>query len=370
MINAPSNPTHKVTPPYQLEGQELPNGWTVGSIVEKRKGDTGGHHSVGYNCTSNTGEHFFLKAIDLYEPLQKRGGNILKDLQIFIHEVQGERDLLDQCRRMDRVVTVIDGGDIEELNGELLVIPIPYIIFERAVGNARSVVFSTNRATHGWCLHTLHQVAVGLWQMHGSMIAHQDVKLSNVLLFDNRKGAKISDLGRSVQQGRSVPHDQMLWPSDHSYAPPEFAYGYAIDEFNARRLAADLYLLGSCACSIFTGVSINGLLYDALHPDFRPRWQQGTYAGTFAEVLPHLKDAFERVIERVQAAIPHNAPYREDVVTMISEWCDPNPRERGHPLTRAINAKRGNIYSLERYLSKLANLATKATIFDRALLSK
>lgn len=352
------------TPPHKLEGQALPNGWTVGARLVKPDGSTGGYFSVGYECTSRTGEHAFLKAIDLYAPLERESGDVIKALQQLTQEVQGERDLLAQCRHMDRVVSAIDGGDLHELNGEKLTIPVPYIIFECATDNARSVVYATARPSHGWCLRTLHQVAVGLWQMHGSMIAHQDVKLSNVLLFAKDQGAKISDLGRSVQQGRSVPHDQHKWPGDWSYAPPEFSYGYYAAEFNVRRLAADLYLLGNCACSIFTGVSINGLLYDELPVDFHPHRQGGTYTGTFIDVLPHLKDAFERVLDRVRSAIPKAAPYHDGMMTMIREWCEPDPAERGHPLTRSIIGSHGNIYSLERYLSTLDVLAQKAVIFD------
>src|SRR5690606_20150055 len=103
------------TPPYQLEGQKLENGWMVGKRVEKQPGQTGGFFSVGYECTSASGTSAFLKAIDLYKPLQKRGGDVLKALQPFIQGVQGERELLNECRHMDRVVTVIESGDIYEL---------------------------------------------------------------------------------------------------------------------------------------------------------------------------------------------------------------------------------------------------------------
>lgn len=312
----------QLTPPHQLQGLTLSSGWLVGSKVERRAEDTGGNFSVGYECVHVTGATGFLKAIDLYEAIQDVEGDVLQNLNLFIQEVQGERALLGECRSMDRVVTAVATGDIRELNGNTLQIPVPYIIFERADSSAQRALHNAQPA-QAWCLRTLHHVAVGLWQMHGSMIAHQDVKLSNVLLFGDDVGAKISDLGRSVQQGRSVPHDDMPWPGDMAYAPPEFAYGYVPAEFNARRFASDLYLLGSCACAIFTGVSVNGLLYDELPSDFHPRWQQGGYTGTFEEVLPHLRDAFERVLEKVRAAIPEDAPHRDSVVEMISQWCDP-----------------------------------------------
>ncbi len=352
------------TPPHQLEGQILPNGWVVGARLEKQDGSTGGHFSVGYECTSREGQHAFLKAIDLYKPLANTV-DVLKALQFFIQEVQCERELLEECRRMDRVVTAVDGGDINILNGAPLQIPIPYIIFERADDTARRILYAPTRPSHGWCLRTLHQVAVGLWQMHGSMIAHQDVKLSNVLIFSGDRGAMLSDLGRSVQQGRSVPHDQAEWPGDWSYAPPEFLYGYTPAEFNVRRLAADLYLLGSAACSIFTAVSANGLLYAELPHAFRSQRQGGTYTGTFGDVLPHLRDAFEKVLDKVRSAIPQAAPYRDGMVTMIREWCEPDPSDRGHPRARAVGGARGNVYSLERYLSTLDLLAGRAAVFDK-----
>ena len=308
----------QATPPHRLEGQSLFNGWIVGKKIVKAEGATGGFFSVGYECMLAPRTPGFLKAIDLYTPMANRDGDVLKALAPFIQGVNVERELLNQCRKMDRVVSTIGTGDITVLDGEQLLIPVPFIIFERAVKNARSVVFAeTARPSHGWRLRTLHQVAVGLRQMHGSMIAHQDVKLSNILLFANEQGAKIADLGRSVQQGLIAPYDEEVWPGDWGYAPPEFVYAYKADEFNVRRLAADLYLLGSCACSIFTGATINGLLYDALDGSFRPRQQRGTYSGTFFDVLPYLKDAFEKVLGRVRESIPKKAGYRDEMVTMI-----------------------------------------------------
>jgi eukaryotic-like serine/threonine-protein kinase len=353
------------TPPYQLEGLRITGGWTVGALQIKGDNDTGGHFSAGYSCLSDAGTKAFLKAIDLYTPIMSRGGDVIKALQPLIEGVQGERDILAECRHMDRVVTAIATGDIHEIGNSKLLIPVPYIIFERAEFNARQIVFGKTRPTHGWCLRTLHQIAVGLWQLHGSMIAHQDVKLSNVLLFLENKGAKLSDLGRAVRQGRSLPHDALEWPGDNAYAPPEYVYGYTPAEFNIRRLASDLYLLGSCACSIFTNSSMNALLYADLPRDLHPMRLRGSYTGTFAEALPHLQDAFERVLAKISESIPADSPIKVKLLTMIKEWCEPDPLLRGHPQTRAINSPDGNIYSLERYLNQLDLLATKAAIYER-----
>src|SRR5271163_971721 len=129
------------TPPYQLEGLRLKSGWTVGTLQLKSDNDTGGHFSAGYLCTSDAGTKAFLKAIDLYTPIMSRGGDVIKALQPLIEGVQGERDLLTECRHMDRVVTAIATGDIHEIGDTQLLIPVPYIIFERAESNARQVVF-------------------------------------------------------------------------------------------------------------------------------------------------------------------------------------------------------------------------------------
>ena len=54
---------------------------------------------------------------------------------------------------------------------------------------------------------TLHHIAVGLQQLHGEGIAHQDLKPSNVLFFETF-GAKLADLGcaDTLKNPASSPH--------------------------------------------------------------------------------------------------------------------------------------------------------------------
>ncbi len=352
------------TPPFMLEGMTLPNDWLVGKALQKKDDDTGGFFSIGYECSSPRVRRAFLKAIDLYKWLD-RSDDVVRDLLLWAQEVQGERDLLTVCKPMDRVVTVLDTGDIRELHGARLHIPVPYIIFERAETTARRSILSDTPPMNAWRLRVLHHVAVGLRQLHSRMIAHQDVKLSNVLIFPAGAGAKISDLGRSVRQGRNIPHEMQDWPGELAYAPPEVIYGFIPEEFGARRFTADLYLLGSITCALFTGVQINAFLHDELPSEFFPPDLNGTYTGSFADVLPHLKDAFERSMARISSALPSGTPYSERLPQMIREWCDPDPRERGHPVTRAQFGGNGNTYGLERYLSDLDLLANKAELFEQ-----
>lgn len=347
-----------------LTGLVVDEGWTIGRILPKDEGQTGGHFSQGYECTSASGQKAFLKAIDLFEALSDPG-NVLAALNALADGALCEQELLTLCRKMDRVVSALAFGTIRAFRGQQLSIPVPYIIFERADGNVRHVVRANERPSYEWILRTLHHVTTGLMQLHRARIAHQDLKLSNALCFEGGNTVKIADLGRSVRQGRAVWYDQNEWPGDFAYAPPEVAYGFAQTEFNSQRLASDMYLLGSFACSLFTGLPANALLYAALPADFRPPMFKGTYAGTFENVTGHLQEAFSSVMRKIESSVPVDAPHREDVLNFIRQWCEPNPQHRGHPITRARNQSGGNVYDLERYASSLPNFAARAASFDK-----
>lgn len=343
----------------QLEGLTVEDGWTIGAHRPTEEGQTGGFFSEGYLCTSASGQRAFLKAIDLFGALKET--NVLAALNALTDGVMCEQELLKSCKRMDRVVSALAFGTIRELRGQALLIPIPYIVFECADGNVRHVVRASVRPTYEWMLRTLHQVATGLMQLHRARIAHQDLKLSNALHFDQQRTVKVADLGRSVSQGRAVWYDQVPWPGDRAYAPPEIVYGFIQAEFNDRRLGADMYLLGNFAVTLLTGVTMNALMQVALPADFQPP----AYSGTFDHVLGHLQDAFDQVMEQLAAQMPDDLPVKAALLTCIRQWCEPDPRRRGHPLTRAQQSNGGNVFELDRYVSSLPNLATRAAGYER-----
>lgn len=102
-----------------------------------------------------------------------------------------------------------------------LPIPLPFIMFELADGDVRKVIAKASQIDDAWRFNVLHDVAVGLQQLHSKKIAHQDLKPSNVLLFDaEKRGAKIGDLGRASIMGTGASHDQMTIAGAKSYAPP------------------------------------------------------------------------------------------------------------------------------------------------------
>jgi hypothetical protein len=90
-----------------------------------------------------------------------------------------------------------------------------------------------------------------------------------------------------------------------------------------------------------------------LHPDFRP----GLWTGTYQQVLPHLQDAFAKVLVRFSASV--HPQFSSELTSVVRELCSPDPAFRGHPRNRARIA---NQYSLERYITQFDRLAVQAAL--------
>ena len=88
-------------------------------------------------------------------------------------------------------------------------------------------------------------------------------------------------------------------------------------------------------------MNITSAIFARLDPKFQPR----NWAGTYEEVLPHVRRAFHDAITDLSAAI--DPLVREDIVTLISELCNPDLAKRGH--RKGLGS--GSQYSLERYKS-------------------
>jgi serine/threonine protein kinase len=267
----------------------------------------------------------------------------------YIHE----RSLLQKCasERLSHVVLALDFGEVE-VPGHGLLSRVQYLILERAESDIRTHLTTLAAIDIAWCLRSLHHVAVGMQQLHYRSIYHQDTKPSNVLVFSDGP-RKVSDLGRATRRGYSAAHDELMVPGDPVYAPPELLYSYAMPNEAQRRMACDMYHLGSLLAFFFTKVGMTtawgALLHESLYP---VNWK-----GKFDEVLPHVRDASDRAIERISNQIPEL--FRDRLTVVLRELCDPDPHLRGDPLARARSQ---NPYRLERYVSRLDRLAREAEL--------
>ncbi len=333
------------TPAKQLGGLELDGGWRVIEPIAVSGDHTGGHFSQGYIVESSGGDQGFLKALDFTKALQ--ADDPARALYAMTQAFNFERDVLLKCRGADRVVRVLADGKVV-VAGQT----VQYLIFELANGDVRSQANVSKRFNLAFALRALHHVATGLSQLHSRDIAHQDLKPSNVLLFDG-KVSKVADLGRAGYKGYVTPHEELEIAGDRTYAPLELHYHHIDPDWNRRRFGCDAYLLGSMVVFFFSGIGMTAFLFTQLHESHN--WHN--WGGTYEEVLPYVRDAFDRVMGSFQTDIPGEV--RDVIVTTVRELCEPDPRLRGHPFNRG---RAGSQYSLERYISQFDMLAKRAEL--------
>ena len=335
------------TPAESLLGLTLGNYWIVIEKLARRPYSTGGHFSEGYLVEGKQGERAFLKALDLSDALRSR--DVVTELLRMTQAYSHERDLYDFCRdcKLDRIVVAVHSG--QETVGAF---PVPYLIFELAQGDVRTHPALAMDIDLAWRLRSLHNIATGLQQLHGQDIVHQDLKPSNVLVFDE-KVSKLADLGRASKKGSPQEHDGLDVAGDLTYAPPELLYGYVSSEWNQRRFGCDAYHLGSMVVFFFTGFGATALILSKLDPSHHPR----RWSGDYADVLVHLRDAFGSALSDFKLAVPDKI--QMDIVRIVTQLCHPDPSLRGHP---GEKAGKGNPYSLRRYVTELDYLARKAEL--------
>ncbi|MGI8655578.1 MAG: protein kinase domain-containing protein [Pyrinomonadaceae bacterium] len=339
-----------VTPAQLLAGKTLDGGWVVGNMIIRPPDATGGHFSCSYNVQSKDGMPAFLKAMDYSAALNSP--DPATELQAMTKAYNFERDIVMKCRNrhLDRVVRAITSGKfhISEsgVNG-----PVEYLIFEQADKDIRGQLDMLQSFNLAWVLRSLHQMATGLKQLHGEGIAHQDLKPSNVLVFDS-KVSKLADLGCASDKAADSPRDILNVPGDYGYAPPELLYKYRATDWHERRVAPDLYHLGSMVVFMFTTSSMTGLLLSEMSPAHH--WK--VWTGTFADVAPYIREAFGRALEKIENDLPSHPDLRKELMLIISRLCDPDPQYRGHPKNGAKS------YSLERYVNWFNLLAYRAGI--------
>jgi serine/threonine protein kinase len=320
--------------------------WTVTEKRKKAEGDNSGFWSTCYTVTDDTGQVAFLKA---YNYSYAFGTGASADiLKVMTENFTYERDLLQFCceQKMRRVVTAIDSGEYREENE---ILPVPYLVFEIAQGSLK-----THRAMSNpdlaWKLKAFHGALVGLSQLHSRKIAHQDIKPSNILIF-GEAFSKLSDLGSATQLNNESRH----WTGpqhcgDLRYAPVELLYKYFSPDWNTRRFAADLFMMGGILTFMVTGSNFLSLLHARL-PESQ---KHDKFGGTFEQATPFLLKAYAETLDEIRPVIL--ASIRDELIQIIAELCHPIPEKRGSP--QCLGSVRPR-YSLERYISVVDRLSKK-----------
>ncbi|TIO06900.1 MAG: hypothetical protein E5X88_21025 [Mesorhizobium sp.] len=347
-----------MTASAQLKGLVLGSGWKVVRNLPRNPNGSGGTFSNSY-LAEKDGRVAFIKAFDFSEAFEA-GVETLKRLGTLIASYEHERDVLEHCRgkRLSHVAVAIDHGYVEVPEMGPVEGRVYYLVFEQAAGDIRCQMDEAEASDLVWCMRALRSVCLGLAQVHREIIAHQDVKPSNVLAYDD--GAfKIADFGRSSKRGNAIWHDDLRFPGDRSYAPPELLYGYVAPDFVPRRMGTDLYMLGNLAAFLFTGTNMTGSIMARLDPQHHWTKWRSDYDG----VLPYVQEAFARVLEELEGMLP--ADVRTYLMSFVKQLCNPELPRRGHPKS----VGRADQYSLERYIAELTHtvdiLEIKARVATR-----
>ncbi len=327
-------------PASQLLNMELPGGWKVTEKIDPAETKTYETFSKLYVVESQTQGKAFLKAIDFEKEL--KSDSTRKYLRSAIRKYDHELDLLKKNTGASRVVQLISHGE-KHTNPDNRYEVAHYLIFEHADGSVATLVADQADLTLGDYLQLLHQSAVALQQLHDRQIAHLDIKPSNILLF-NQRGAKLADLGRSIQKNCPSPFDDYLVVGDLRFAPPELMYSKFPPAWDTHRLGCDFYLLGSILYFLIVRQSITqslGNKLELLNPFLRPPNPFISYD----EVYPFVEDVFPDVIQHIRTH-PASAHVPE-IADVVAQLCDPDPTRRGLPINRYAHQ-----YSLQRFVSK------------------
>jgi serine/threonine protein kinase len=336
-----------------LSGMDLPHNWHITSCIHRPPTSTGGHFSVGYEVINSEGKRGYLKALDFTAALSRP--DIPRALQEMTTAYNFERDLLTRCskHKADRVVTAIDDGSVDVPGQIGQFNKVYYLIFEMADGDIRTHMSALSQIDIAWILRSLHQSAVGLSQLHGLGIAHQDIKPSNILVFPS-EGSKLADLGRASIRGTSTANDGFPAPGDTGYAPPEQFYNWHHKSDFSPRFVADLYLLGSLVFFFFQNCSATqAIIYMVTTQQARMFTRSD-----FLQDLPYFEQAFSDALESLRQVLLRVCPtFTDELIAIAGQLCSPDPRRRGDP--RVLASVRPQ-YDLQPYVSRFDRLAKKS----------
>jgi serine/threonine protein kinase len=340
---------------HNLLNHTLQSGWKVIEKITKTSNSTGAFFSVCYKVEKD-GDICFLKAFDfakfqIIADMETPGKKRIDVIGDMIKAYQYERDLSNLCRdkHVTKVSFVRESG--EETIAGFTYSYVPYLIFELADGDVRSQLTFSNKLDFAWKIGSLHDIAVGIKQLHLIEVSHQDLKPSNILIFN--KQSKLGDIGRSLcKELNDGPYKGRAFSGDYNYAPPEIMYEFFDADWHKRVFAIDCYLLGSMLVFYVTGISMSALLMKNIPDNFKvDKWK-----GDYNSVKPYIADAFAKSLKDFEDCIDDNY-FKNELRQLVEYLCFPFPEKRGHP--KNIEGL-GNNFSLERFVSRFDYLHRKA----------
>lgn len=352
-------------PPWNLIGMHTKGGWEITEQLQRAgsvgaKDLTGSCFSIGYIAKKKENKkekEAFLKVLDLESLLIRAPeGQLMDKIAEMGQSHQFECEILQICSGLDRIIKILEHGELPPPPG--MPFRIPYILLELAQGDARKFVYKSNKIDDAWRLKVLHNITVGLQQLHGKQIAHQDLKPSNVLIFDGPIESKIGDLGRASIQGGEARHDNYSIAGDPNYAPPEQVFGIVPEDWVDRRESCDLYHLGTLTTFLFSGLTPTEYYLLELPKDISPiAWggKVGMSKTGYENALPALMITFTNFVDIIKTEFPLWA--REELAQIIINTCNPDYRKRGDPSAR----KRHQI-GIETFVSRFDRLSKRAKV--------
>ncbi|MCV2352630.1 hypothetical protein LNV09_00485 [Paucibacter sp. B2R-40] len=329
-----------------LKGKTTPAGWLIGDQVSFAADHTGGYFSDCYYVEKD-GRKAFLKALDILKFDISQIGWLLGAFNY-------EAELAKLCRdkRLVRIAQVFESDNVErDPNAAPLLRNVPFLIFELADGDIRDSVDVSKNVTDQWRFQILHQTTLALLQLHKEKIAHQDLKPSNVLRFDDR--LKLGDLGRSSLRGKVAPHDGEAIAGALNYAPFEQRYGYLRPDWLERRLSVDVFHLGCLVVFNFTNICFPDFVIGKLADAHKPN----VWGDSYEQVIDHIKAAMVDALAELSNDFPER--FRAELIDIVLDLCHPDPTVRGRAGTDKSSA--GPLW-LERYVAKFDILRKKAGI--------
>lgn len=332
-----------------LIGYQFRTGWEIVRVHKSSSNNpTGGAYSICFDVRKN-GEEKFMKALDFNAHLKKQPKG-QEDPVMAINQMTEqfiyERTLSEMCHNghVTKVVYMEESGQeyVEPL-GMLM----PYFIFSMATYDLNEKLSVSERLDFAWKMKSLHDVAVALKQLHTLGITHQDVKPSNILLFDEE--TKLGDLGCSLCDTLESPFGNDIFPGDKNYAAPEKSYhcNIPVEEMEEQKYLNDSYLLGSLMVHYVTGCSMNALLLRHMPKGCHPN----QYKGTFKGIEPYLLNGFQEALEEIGRSVP-DGKVKDRLIPLIGCLCHPLRKKRVHGKNGSFKNLAAK-HSLERFVAEL-----------------